>query len=102
MQRFLRALQVLRLAVLMLLGAGFGQLPKLSHSQAEAAEQHFSGAILGALCGLAIELFLRLFLPVPQGELPAIRFTIRFLLIVTTLIAVALGTLWVVRRYSWH
>jgi hypothetical protein len=91
LRRILYVLQVLRLIVLMLIGAGIGYAPRISHSQAEMVEQQFSGAILGALCGLAVELVVRELLPIRQREIPTVRCSLRTLLIVTTLVAVVLG-----------
>jgi hypothetical protein len=100
LRRILYALQVLRLIVLMLVGAGIGSgigPSPTSHNFAERAEQRFSGAVLGALCGFAAELVVRQFLPIPQN-IPPLRFSLRTLLIATTLIAVVLGVvMWSIR-----
>ena len=47
LRRLAYVLRVLRLIVLMLVGAGFGFLPRLSDSRVEAAAEEFSGAVLG-------------------------------------------------------
>jgi hypothetical protein len=90
LRRILYLLQVLRLAVLMIIGAGIGSLPSISHNYVERVEKQFSGAIVGALCGLAVELVVRQLVPIPQN-IPPLRFSLRTLLIATTLVAVMLG-----------
>jgi len=77
----------------MIIGAGFGHVMGVSpnsHSFAERAEQRFSGAIFGALCGFAVELVIRQFLPIPEN-IPSLRFSLRTLLIVVTYISILFG-----------
>jgi drug/metabolite transporter (DMT)-like permease len=86
--------QVLRLSVLMLVGAavGYALQPVVGHGIAgELEERVFHGAIVGAFCGLAVELFVRLLLPVPQHDIPLLRFSLRTLLIVVTYAAILMG-----------
>jgi hypothetical protein len=99
--RLAYAFQLLRLITLMLAGACLGHLmggSPLAHSQFEFVQGQFSGATTGAFCGLAVELVIRQFLPVPQREIPAVRYSLRTLLIATTLVAVVLGLIVAVLR----
>ena len=80
LRQFAYCVQVLRLALLMLLGAGYGGLPGASsHSMAEAVEQQYHGAIIGAFLGLAVELGVRQILPV--RDIQSMQINLRNLLI---------------------
>jgi hypothetical protein len=92
LQRIRYVPQVLRLIVLMLVGAAFGSAPTISHSQIEMVERQFNGAILGALCGFVVELVIRQFLPLPQS-IPPLRFGPRTFLIVITYAAILMGVI---------
>ena len=77
-------LRVLRLIALALLGALVGSviMPGMSHSMTEAAERELTGVYLGALAGIASELFIRALGDGPNP--PPYKLTPRAWLIVIT------------------
>jgi hypothetical protein len=80
LRQFAYCVQVLRLTLLMLLGAAFGGGPDVSsHSMAEAVERQYHGAIIGAFLGLAVELAVRQILPV--RDIQSMQMNLRNLLI---------------------
>src|SRR3954468_2409634 len=90
-RRILYALQTLRLIAFMIAGADVGRVVGLgahNHSFEESVSERFRGAIIGAFCGLAVELVVRQLLPIPQRDIQPPRFSLRTLLIATTLVAV--------------
>jgi hypothetical protein len=70
------------------------------HGQGESARCNLVGAVLGALGGVCLELALRLFeKPLPQVEKPKLQFSLRTLLVATTLTAAMLGLVVAVLRW---
>lgn len=51
-------MQTVHLVVLILVGAGIGNLPQVGNLVA-VAEQRFVNTVLGAVCGLGVELMIR-------------------------------------------
>src|SRR5262245_47066421 len=101
LRRILYVLQVLRLTVLMLAGASIGSLmgTGVCHSPYELVERQFHSTIFGALCGLAVELVVRQAFPIPEHDIPPLRFSLRTLLIVFTYAAILFGLIaYLVRR----
>jgi hypothetical protein len=99
LRRILYVLQVLRLIVLMLIGASVGVLMTIgpTHRFSELEERRLSGAIFGALCGFAAELIVRQVLPIPENT-PPLRFSLRTLLITITYTAILMGLIAYVLR----
>lgn len=54
-----RAMRMVRMVFLMLFCAGFGNVPRVGDMRT-IAEERFESTIIGAFCGLGIELFIRL------------------------------------------